>query len=498
MDALMVKKPMVEDTRDASIHLDEARMTQLMQAARQGHVDTVRSLLCDASPNIKDHTGRTVLSWAASYGLIRNPCDRYIVERIFDFLLGQGAQIDTGDNTGERPIHWAAKAGDKETVDLLLQKGAHSDLPDIRGRTPLSRAAERGYHGVVERLLADGRVDLDSRDGRGRTPLSWAAENWQWETVEALVRYGADVEIHDYEGQIPLWWFLNNTERRNAASLNPTAQRGAFQQWLAILWSKKRVEPMTKKRRTFLAWASERGDRQLVRELLQTAWADPNSIDRHRKTPLIYALEWKHYEVADMLIFGAGHTGKQKKDLVSLHLLIREQGRSRLLKLFLERYKPDLEEEDKYSSITLMKMALQQSDRATVRLLLEYKASIHGLENSDWFGPCSTVKAPTNLVFLNNAPTNQDGFSSIPLMKMAIKEHDRAAVAALMDRRAQMMELEEDEDDFVQYSRDMPSSVAVDIVAFEDGRQTVQWLSEETFPSRISDASKSPEGTHLV
>ncbi|KAE8371733.1 hypothetical protein BDV26DRAFT_275464 [Aspergillus bertholletiae] len=441
--------------------LDEIRMTEIMQAIERGHVEAAKSLLNGVSPDIQDRTGRTVFSRAVSFGNSKQDLhNRLNAELLFDLLISRGADPDLGDHMGETPLHWAVRAGDLEMVSLLLRKGAQSDLPDKWGRTPLSRAAE----------------------------------NSQLHIVETLIEHGADVEIRDNEGQIPLWWFLNNTDRTNPKDRATTKDLVDFQRWCSILGPKGSIEPVTKKRRTFLAWACERGDQQLVQELLQTTWTDPNSIDRHRKTPLIYALEWKHYKIADLLMSGIGPV-RTKKDCVSLHLLIRE-GRSRLLRLFLERYKSNLEEEDTYSAVPLMRMALQQSDRPTVRLLLDYKASTQGLRSSDWFGPCSTLRAAEPSVGLNRA--NWDGYSSIPVVEMKIRERDRNAVATLLGQRARILELEDDDDDFAQYSSNIQQSMAVDIMTHKDGRQDVEWISEEAFHQKMGKMTKSPDESHLI
>ncbi|KAE8131502.1 ankyrin repeat-containing domain protein [Aspergillus pseudotamarii] len=469
-------------------------MADIMQAIERGHINAAQSLLDGVSPDIQDRTGRTIFSRAVSLDSKQDLPNHLNAEVLFDLLIARGADPDLGDHTGETPVHWAAKAGDHEMVRLLLQKGALPDLPDKWGRTPLSRAAERGHSLLVERLLVDGGADSNSRDKRGRTPVSWAAENSHLHIVETLVNHGADVEIRDNEGQIPLWWFLNHTDRTNPTDREIAKDSVDFQRWCSILGPKSSIEPVTKKRRTFLAWACERGDQQLVQELLRTKWTDPNSIDRHRKTPLIYALEWKHYEIADILMSGVDPE-RTKKDCVSLHLLIRE-GRSRLLKLFLERYKSNLKEEDTYSAIPLMRMALQQSDRPTVRLLLDYKASTQGLRSSDWFGPCSTLRAAEPLVGLNKA--NWDGYSSIPVMEMTIQERDRTAVATLLGKRARILEIEDDDDDFAQYSSNIQQSIAVDIMTYKDGRQAVEWIPEDTFDQKMRKLTKSPDESHLM
>jgi len=53
-----------------------------------------------------------------------------------------------------------------------------ASIPILRITTverPLSWAAGEGNEGIAETLLANDRVDPDSKDNDSRTPLSWAA-----------------------------------------------------------------------------------------------------------------------------------------------------------------------------------------------------------------------------------------------------------------------------------------------------------------------------------
>ncbi|KAA8651885.1 uncharacterized protein ATNIH1004_000783 [Aspergillus tanneri] len=470
------------------------------------HLDRAQSLRQQRNlpANITDNAGRTVRSWIASSGLMKLPTGRDRVQRFEQFLLDRG--IDPNLTSGETPLHWAANIGDHAMVESLLQNDiVPPDAPDLRNRTPLSRAAAGGHCQIAKCLLATDKVDPDRKDGRGRTPLSWAAEHGHLTTVEVLIRYEANVDIHDDEGQTPLWWFITNGSKRR-----PESSPVDFPHWLKLLGPTNGSEPVPKTRRTPLSWACERGDLPLVGHLLQTTWADPNSVDRYRKTPLIYAMERNHHEIVELLISGR----HEKRDIVSLRMMIQES-RSRLLKPFLERFQPSLEREDDSSSVPLMRIALQQSDRATVLVLLEHKASIKGLDNGDWFGPCSTETLSNELqwtsttpdqpwtspklpVRLANEPTAV-GSSSIPVMRMAIQDGDRAVVTALLHQRARIMDLEEDEENFNQYNNNSKPSVAVDIMALRDGRHKVRWILDEELDEELRKLPKtSTEEIHLM
>ncbi|PLN84302.1 ankyrin repeat-containing domain protein [Aspergillus taichungensis] len=483
-----------------SLPVDDDSVRRLMQAALHGHIHIAKPLLYGVSADVRDRTGRTPLSWIASYDLAARPDNRSVPEQFVRFLLEKGADPNLGDQHGETPLHWAAKAGDDCMVDLLLQNGVHSDLADRRGRTPLSRAAERGHAAVVKLLLTAGRADADSKDARGRTPLSWAAETGRLETARILLDHGASVDIQDHEGQIPLWWFISN-----AVTLRTTDERWDispkdFQQWLDLLGSNHGVEPLTKARRTFLSWACERGDKKLVEHLLRTTWADPNTVDRYRKTPLIYALEWDHYDIVELLLSGAVDSDTKRRDIVSLRIMVQE-GRSRILKSFLERYKPSLEEEDEYGSFSLIRMALSQGDRTTVTVLLEHKATIECLENADWFGPCSTTNPATELVPLKIAHVDHNQHS-VPVMDMTIKDADRGAIATLLRQRAKILQLkEDDEEEGYGTGHDRKTgkaSTAVYIAALRDGRKKARWIRSHVVDREVRALPRVTEETHLI
>ncbi|KAJ1481688.1 ankyrin repeat-containing domain protein [Baffinella frigidus] len=73
-------------------------------------------------------------------------------------------------------------------------------------RSSLSRAAEIGETNVVLWLIAEGD-DVSAKDGNaGATPLHWAAQGGQAETLQVLLRAGADVAAQAYDGATPLHW----------------------------------------------------------------------------------------------------------------------------------------------------------------------------------------------------------------------------------------------------------------------------------------------------
>jgi len=66
----------------------------------------------------------------------------------------------------------------------------------------LIRAAERGDTPTVLQLLKEG-ANVNGRDERGRTPVMAATHGNRPETVNALIRAGADINIQDNQRDNP-------------------------------------------------------------------------------------------------------------------------------------------------------------------------------------------------------------------------------------------------------------------------------------------------------
>ena len=66
------------------------------------------------------------------------------------FLIDHKANINARDIMANTPLHWAAKAGNKNLIDKLLSGGADINAKNISGHTPLDMAS-----GSVKKLLIE-------------------------------------------------------------------------------------------------------------------------------------------------------------------------------------------------------------------------------------------------------------------------------------------------------------------------------------------------------
>ena len=105
---------------------------------------------------------------------------------------------------GTVALHWAAQNHEAEAVERLIREGAHVGSKDDSGQTPLHKSARSGPPETIYTLIRHG-ADIEELANVGR-PLHYAAGFNGYDTVQALVNAGADVNSRDVNDETPLHW----------------------------------------------------------------------------------------------------------------------------------------------------------------------------------------------------------------------------------------------------------------------------------------------------
>lgn len=92
--------------------------------------------------------------------------------RLLNTIIKQGGRVDTTDEAGLTPLHYAAVRGDSQAIEILIKAGAHID---VRTRDD------------AERLL-------QLTDGEDMTPFHMATYWGELEAMQTLLNYGADAD----------------------------------------------------------------------------------------------------------------------------------------------------------------------------------------------------------------------------------------------------------------------------------------------------------------
>ena len=180
---------------------NELGATPLMWCA--GDAAKVKLLLAKgAKVNVRSKLGRTPLLIAAAYdGAVESA----------RLMILKGADVNARDESGVTVLNQAANVNNLEVARMLLAKGANVNIADNGGFTPLHGAATNAYRGgaLVKLLLKHGAAVNAKSDDTAEvgfngpiaighiTPLMDAAQMGGYESVEALLKAGADPNAMD-------------------------------------------------------------------------------------------------------------------------------------------------------------------------------------------------------------------------------------------------------------------------------------------------------------
>jgi uncharacterized protein len=245
----------------------EARDPSLVNAAKLGDRETVRSLLSSlAKRDVTGPEGTSALIWSA----YRNDME------MADLLLRAGADVKAANEYGATALYAAAANADPAITVRLLAAGADANAHLISGETPLMEAARRGNLATLRALLSGGANPNAQESKGGQSALMWAAAEGHADVTEELVRRGANV---------------------NARS------KGGF---------------------TALMFAAQQGDAGSARALLG-ARANPNdAVPRSGLTALIIASAMGRMEVVPVLLdAGANPNAMEANGFTALHRAVR-------------------------------------------------------------------------------------------------------------------------------------------------------------------------------
>ena len=147
-------------------------------AAERGHVVVVAELLRHgASPEALNGAGRTPLQVALLTGKTE-------VARL---LVNKGA---TADPQSLLALLVTAGISDRDALAFVVARGADVNSADAAGDRPLHRAVTQGQLLLVKRLIALG-AEVNLTNAQGLTPLALAQAGGQRDIAALLATYGA-------------------------------------------------------------------------------------------------------------------------------------------------------------------------------------------------------------------------------------------------------------------------------------------------------------------
>lgn len=126
---------------------------------------------------------------------------------VIEFLIDNGAPLDTHDVYGRTALYCAASEGAARSVKTLLARKADPRKPTKGGHSPLYTACESNHEEIVKLLLTDANAkhDINKADlQEGLTPLMIAVLSSHMETINLLLEAGADKLAENKNGETAL------------------------------------------------------------------------------------------------------------------------------------------------------------------------------------------------------------------------------------------------------------------------------------------------------
>ncbi|XP_046548423.1 protein fem-1 homolog A-like [Haliotis rubra] len=163
------------------------KKTPVMVAGRWGHKDVVEFLVeLGADLSLVYEGGSSVLHLACFGGHLE--VAKYIVSKGKVNINSRGWKKKT-------PVMVAAANGHKDVVEFLVEHGADLSRVYGGGSSTLHLASFGGHLDVVRYIVAQNKVNINSRGWKKKTPVMVAAEMGEKDVVEFLVEHGAYLSL---------------------------------------------------------------------------------------------------------------------------------------------------------------------------------------------------------------------------------------------------------------------------------------------------------------
>lgn len=176
---------------------EERNWTALIAAASTGKLEVVKYLVQKkAKLNLRTNLGDTAIYRASANGHTE----------IVKFLLESGANPNIRDKKGDSCLMKAASKGNIDIMRLLLEAKVNPNevrIPGIDGTTALMAAVQEDRTEAIK-LLIKYKADVNARDQNGDAALSLAASLGKVNSVKLLIEAGANVSNLSFFGLTPI------------------------------------------------------------------------------------------------------------------------------------------------------------------------------------------------------------------------------------------------------------------------------------------------------
>jgi ankyrin repeat protein len=279
--------------------------------------------------------------------------------QILQRLGEKGADIKLRDLNGETALHWAARKGSVDSVEWLLANGAVINSTSGLGHTPLHVATENGHEQVCRILLELG-ADCEQHTNTTRsTPLHRAVGMGNFAVVEILLDFNADPWARNKWKDTP----LHVASRMGHADI--------VEKLLHTSAGAATLESVEENARRPLHEAAAQNN-AIICQILLKAGARLDHVDNDGCSPLVLAIQRGHHLTVNVLLEACPSIATiDPVACPPLHASVKDIG---LLSRLLD-WEVDVNAVDNDGN-TALHLAAEVSACASIQLILERKPNL--------------------------------------------------------------------------------------------------------------------------
>ena len=222
-----------ESNRKLIHQFDQFGFTALHWACLRNKTNIVEWLLKEgANINSVGPTGANPVHWAAQSDSVN--ClpilYNYILETVVDKdeVFIKETVFCSVDSMGLQPIHYASQSGSSLSLHYLVCIGCDINVADNEGHTPLHWAAHNGSMETCLYLLNLPECNKNAVDKLGFTPLHWATKGNHLATVQILTQAEVNLTVVNLEGKTARNIAEMSGNRRLASNLRSIERSGYY------------------------------------------------------------------------------------------------------------------------------------------------------------------------------------------------------------------------------------------------------------------------------
>ncbi|KOC66568.1 Ankyrin repeat and death domain-containing protein 1A [Habropoda laboriosa] len=280
-------------------------------------------------------------------------------------VLKERVDVDSRNNYGRAPIHWAASRGNTEIIEMLIQAKCDIEARDKFGMRPLHMAARYGHRDAVK-MLINAAANVSAVNKKHQTLLMCAAQ-------------GNNVRVMEYLAEAVESLNGDATDCTGATALHHAASAG-HPIMITALSSVPRIElnATDNKGQTPMHCACAEEHLEAVEVLIELG-ANVDAQDNEGNTPLHVATRTRHTAIAQLLLKATTNIElTDEMGFTPLHVAA-SQGCKGILDSMIQ-HGAALNKQCKYGN-TPLHLACQNNEIETVEILINKGVDLNCLNS---------------------------------------------------------------------------------------------------------------------